>query len=60
MTILKILKKIIIGLVLLFGYNTFLSSLNVIVPINVFTIIFASLFDVPGIIGLVMLYLVNF
>ena len=60
MTILKILKKIIIGLVLLFGYNTFLSSLNVMIPINVFTIIFASLFDVPGIIGLVMLYLINF
>lgn len=60
MTILKILKKIIIGLVLLFGYNTFLSSLNVMIPINVFTIIFASLFDVPGIIGLIMLYLINF
>ena len=60
MIILKILKKIIIGLVLLFGYNTFLSSLNVMIPINIFTIIFSSLFDVTGIIGLVMLYLINF
>ena len=56
----KILKKIIIGMVILFGYNTFLSSLNLMIPINVVTIIIASFFDVPGIIGLALFLLFNY
>lgn len=58
--LLKILKKVVIGMVLLFGYNTFLSSLNLMIPINVITIIVASLFDVPGIIGLALFLLFNY
>lgn len=58
--IFKIIKKIVIGIALLFLYNTFLSSLNVMVPINVITIAFASLFDVPGIIGLVLFSMINY
>ncbi len=58
--LLKILKKVVIGMVLLFGYNTFLSSLNLVIPINVITIIVASLFDVPGIIGLALFLLFNY
>ena len=57
--ILKIIKKVVIGMVLLFGYNTFLSSLNLMIPINVITIVIASLFDVPGIIGLAVFLLLN-
>lgn len=56
----KILRKIILGMILLFAYNTFLSSLNVIIPINYVTIIIASLFDVPGIICLVLFFIFNY
>lgn len=56
----KIIKKIIIGMTLLFGYNMFLSSLNLLVPINIITIIIASILDVPGIIGLVLFLLFNY
>ena len=56
----KMLKKIIIGMVILFGYNTFLSSLNLMIPINAVTIIIASFFDVPGIIGLALFLLFNY
>ena len=55
---LKIVKKIIIGMIILFGYNTFLSSLNLLIPINMVTIVISSLFDVPGIIGLVIFLLI--
>ena len=48
--LLKIVRKFIIGIILLFGYNIFLSSLNLLIPINVITILVASLFDVPGVI----------
>ena len=58
--ILKIIKKVVIGMVLLFGYNTFLSSLNLMIPIKVITIVIASLFDVPGIIGLAVFLLLNY
>lgn len=58
--ILKILKKIIIGMILLFGYNTFLSSLNLMIPINVITIVTASVLDVPGIVGLALFFLINY
>ncbi len=57
---LRIIKKVVVGMVLLFAYNTFLSSLNLMIPINVVTIIIASLFDVPGIIGLAMFLLLNY
>ena len=56
----KVVKKVIIGMLLLFGYNTFLSSLNLMIPINVITIVMASLFDVPGIIGLAVFLLFNY
>ncbi len=56
----KIMKKIIIGMTILFGYNMFLSSLNLLIPINAVTIVIASLFDVPGIIGLVLFLLINY
>ena len=58
--VLKVIKKIIIGMILLFGYNTFLSSLSLMIPINVITIIIASLFDFPGIIGLAIFLLLNY
>ena len=52
-----LLKKNILGFMMLFFYNTLLSSLNVIIPINIFTILIVSLLDVPGIIGLVLILL---
>lgn len=58
--LITIVKKVVIGMLLLFAYNTFLSSLNLMIPINVITIIVASLFDVPGIIGLALFLLFNF
>ncbi len=56
----SILKKIVVGMIILFGYNTFLSSLNLMIPINMITIVIVSLFDVPGVIGLVLFLLLSF
>lgn len=58
--IFKIIKKIIIGMFVLFAYNTFLSSLNLMIPINIITIIITSLLDVPGVIGLALFLLINY
>ena len=56
----KVIGKVVIGMIFLFGYNTFLSSLNLIIPINVVTVVVASLLDVPGLIGLVLFLLINY
>lgn len=56
----RIIKKVIIGMILLFAYNTFLSSLNLMISINIITIIIASLFDVPGMLGLALFLLFNY
>lgn len=58
--LLMIIRKIVVGMVLLFAYNTFLSSLNLMIPINAVTVVIASLFDVPGIVGLALFLLLNY
>lgn len=58
--IIKIVKKVIIGMILLFGYNVFLSSFNLMIPLNVITIFIASFLDVPGIIGIALFYIINY
>lgn len=58
--IFKVIKKFIIGMILLFGYNVFLSSLNLFIPINIFTILIVSALDVPGIVGLTLFLLFNY
>lgn len=58
--LLTVIKKIIFGMLLLFMYNTFLSSLNLLIPMNICTILIVTLFDVPGIIGLVAFLMLNY
>lgn len=58
--LMKIIKKIIIGMLILFAYNVFLSSLNLIIPINLVTILIVSMLDVPGVIGLALFLLMNY
>ena len=58
--LMKIVKKIIIGMLILFSYNVFLSSLNLIIPINLVTILIVSMLDVPGVIGLALFLLMNY
>ena len=56
----KVLIKLTIGIILLFGYNVFLKPFYVLIPINYITIIIAAFLDVPGIIGVLLLYMLNF
>ena len=58
--ILKIIKKIIISILILYGYNMATQSFNLNIPINIYTILVISLFDGCGFLGLVALYLLNF
>lgn len=59
-SILKLLKKLIISILVLYGYNIATQSLNLNIPINIITILIVTIFDGSGFLGLVAFYLLNF
>lgn len=59
-SMLKILKKLIISIIVLYGYNIATQSLNLNIPINIITILIVTIFDGAGFLGLVAFYLLNF
>lgn len=59
-SILKILKKIIISIIVLYGYNLATQSFNLNIPINIITVTIITIFDGSGFLGLVAFYLINF
>lgn len=58
--ILKIIKKIVISIIVLYGYNLITQPFNLNIPINVITISIMVLFDTSGFIGLALFYFLNF
>lgn len=56
----KIVKKIVISIIVLYGYNLITQPFNLNIPINVITILIMVLFDTSGFIGLLLFYFVNF
>lgn len=53
----NVVKKVIIAIFMLYGINLLISSLNILIPINIVSIILVSLLGVPGILTLVILFL---
>lgn len=54
--LIKIVRKICMAFIMLYGLNLILSSANIFVPINLITIILVTFLGSPGIIGLVITY----
>jgi hypothetical protein len=59
-SILKIIKKIVISIIVLYGYNIITQPFNLNIPINVFTIGIITLFDTSGFLGMVLFLFFNF
>ena len=58
--ILRLIKKIILSILALYGYNLIAQSFNLNIPTNIFTILTVSVFDGLGFLGLVSFYILNF
>ena len=58
--LIKILKKVVISIMFLYGYNLIMQSFNLNIPINIITVLILILFDTTGFLGLVGFYLLNF
>lgn len=58
--VLKVVKRIVFSSFLLYGYNLLVNPLNLMVPINVITVLALSIFGVPALISFIFVYLVVF
>lgn len=54
-TIIKIIRKIIMAFLILYGLNVMLAGLNFYLPINVITVGAISLLGAPGLLGLILM-----
>ena len=59
-SILKLIKKIVISIFILYGYNLITQPFNLNIPINIITILIIVLFDTSGFLGMVLFYFINF
>jgi len=54
--IINVVKKIVIGIFILYGFNLLVSSINIIIPINYITVGTVSFLGIPGLLSLVLLF----
>ncbi|MBR3523254.1 MAG: pro-sigmaK processing inhibitor BofA family protein [Bacilli bacterium] len=53
----KIIKRIIISSFLLYGYNILVTPLDLVIPINIYTILAISLLGIPALVALALILL---
>lgn len=54
----NIIKKIIVAVLFIYGYNKLALPLNVIIPINVITVLMVALCGIPSILMLILFSLI--
>ena len=57
--IFKIIRKVVLSFLLLYAYNVFAVSYNMIIPINYFTLGMLFLFDIPGLLSLICIFFIS-
>ena len=53
--IFKFIKKIIVSIFLLYGYNIISQSLGMMVPINIYTVLAVSILGIPALFSLIFI-----
>lgn len=56
----KLFKKIVLSFGILYAYNLLMTNFNLPIPINIWTIGITTILGIPGFIGLIIFYLINF
>lgn len=51
---LKIIKKIIFSIFIIYSFNIIAVKFNIVIPINLFTITLVSILDIPGMVMLLL------
>ena len=55
-----VLKKVVMSGFLLYGYNLLAAPLNLMVPINIITVIFVTIFGVPALLSFIAIMILMF
>lgn len=58
--ILKFMKRIILSIFVLYGYNLISQSLGMIIPINIYTILLLSILGIPALFALIFILVIVF
>ncbi|MBR2712963.1 MAG: pro-sigmaK processing inhibitor BofA family protein [Bacilli bacterium] len=58
--IIKIIKRIVVSFGLLYTYNIVMQPINLPIPINIINLIILFLLDIPGFLGIIVFYMINF
>ena len=58
--IVKLFRKLIVSFGILYAYNMLMGHFNLPVPINIYSIGITTILGIPGFIGLIIFYLINF
>lgn len=58
--IVAVLKKIILGFIILYGYNMIAVQFNMVMPINILTVLLVSFLGFPALFALVLLFVLVF
>lgn len=53
----SLIKRIIVSAFILYGYNLIAAPLNIIIPINVITVLLLSIFGIPALLSLILIFL---
>ena len=56
----KLFKKIVLSFGILYAYNLLMTNFNLPIPINIYTLSITTILGIPGFIGLIIFYLINF
>lgn len=56
--IFNVLKKIVLAAFILYGFNLLMSPLEIIIPINIITVLIVSFLGFSGLLGLVVIMLI--
>lgn len=56
----KLLKKIVLGFVILYGFNTIGSNFDLVIPINFITLSLVILLGFPALLSLILLLVIAF
>lgn len=54
----SILKKIVLGFIILYGYNMIAVNFNLVLPINIATVLLVSFLGFPALFSLTLLYFI--
>jgi len=56
----RCLRRLIVTFFLIYGYNNLVMPINMIIPINIYTILFVYIFGLPSLLAFIVIKIIFF